>query len=197
MSYDANLGLLPECFSMGARIGMDFNTRVVRTPNGAEYREQLRQYELGRWNVSYDVLLETGWREVMTFFRAARGMASSFRARDPLDHVVQAHEGGFVATAVATEWQMVKNYQVTGGSTTYARKITKPVSAVTLVGGGTVDYDTGIVTNGTIPTSWAGFFHVQVRFGNDELNPVIFNRNGAQGDLMVASGEIELIEVDE
>lgn len=195
MSYDADIGVLPIDLSMGSGVGMGFLTGIVQTAAGREYRDSLRSYELGRWVVRYDAALLAKSQELRAIFRAAAGMGRSFRARDPLDYTVDSSEGRFVATSVSTEWQMVKRYTTREGAT-YDRKITKPGPGAT-ASSGTVNEDTGIVTNATMPASWQSpLFYVQVRFDSDLMNPRIITRNGSDGDL-IEEFEVDVVEVDE
>lgn len=195
MSYDSTIGILPFDISLGGQIGADFLTSVVRTPNGYEYRDILRAGELGSWVVSYDATKGSKRRELAAFHRAARGRGYSFRARDPLDYTVSSAEGVFAATTVATEWQMMKRYTTVGGAI-YDRKITKLGPNAT-ASAGAIDFDTGIVTNATMPASWqTDLFYVQLRFDSDQFMPRIVTRNGSHGELIV-SHEFDLVEVDE
>ena len=195
MSYSDDIGVLPIDLSMGSGVGFDFLTRVVRTSGGREYREALREYELGRWAVRYSARKGAKTQELKAFLRAARGMGYSFRARDPSDYTVSSAEGKFAATAVSNKWQMVKRYTTAGGAT-YDRKITKPGPGATS-SAGSVDEDTGIVTNATMPSSWQSpLFFVQVRFDDDGAVPRIVDRNGPDGDL-IEEWELPVVEVDE
>src|SRR5207342_2770311 len=61
--------------------------------------------------------------------------------------------------------QLVKRYTV--GSINYDRPITKPINGtVTFTGGGTLNYETGVISGGAGGT-WSGQFEIQARFGND------------------------------
>ena len=61
--------------------------------------------------------------------------------------------------------QLVKRY--TAGSVNYDRPIVKPVSGtVSFSGGGTLDYETGIISGGAGGT-WSGEFEIQARFTGD------------------------------
>lgn len=196
MSYDANIGVLPQCFSMGLRVGPGFLTKVITTPNGSEYRDQLRSYDRRRWTISYSASKGGTFDALMAIVLAAGGRAKSFRARDPHDYTVTSAQGRFVATALSTKWQMVKRYTTAGGAT-YDRKITKPGGSSTSTSG-SIDAATGIVTYASMPTSWQSpLYYVQVRFDSDDILPVTVTRNGAEGPLIVAWEDIDLVEVDE
>jgi uncharacterized protein (TIGR02217 family) len=190
--YDDQVILPMELSSFGAGGGPRFNTRVTRAGGGAEYRVQLWAYELGRWTVSYDARMPITYREMFRIFRTVGGMANSFRAKDPIDFSVAGPEGKFIATSVSTEWQMVKRYSV--GSSYQDRIITKPYSTAT-ASAGSIDFDTGIVTNATMPASWSGSFYVQVRFDTDEMVPRTID--SSEGELMLAWEDIPVVEVRE
>lgn len=183
----------PPNISYNAVGGAGFSTNVVMTNGGSESRNQVWAYELSEWEVAHAARLPADWRPLQAFFRVMAGQAHTFRFKDWLDFTATAAEGLFVATAEADEWQMIKRY--TFGAQTVDRKITKPISAVTLVGGGTVDYTTGIVTNATIPTSWAGQFDVHARFGTDKMRAETIDKSG--GEFVVGWSSIPIIEVRE
>lgn len=195
MSYLSTLGVLPvELASFGTRIGYGYLTKVTRTPSGREYRDRLRPLELGRWVVRVDSRKRAQFDEFTTFFRAAYGMAYSFRALDPLDYSATSSEGTFLATADAGIWQMVKKYTTAGGAIGY-RKVTKLNSATP--SSGVRDVNTGLVnTGGAAPSSWSGTYWMHVRFDVDELLPRIVDREG-NGNHIVAIDEVPLVEVDE
>jgi len=70
---------------------------------------------------------------------------------------------------------------------TYYRPITKPISPVTLTGGGSLNYETGFITGGNVGT-WSGTFEVEARFDGDSL--VVVTRGGSQ-----RSVQAQIIEV--
>jgi len=101
--------------------------------------------------------------DALTFYAARRGSTDSFRFRDPFDYTATAQP----LISVTGGRQLVKRYTI--GSYTYDRPIQKPVSgSVTLTGGGSVDYATGIVSGGSGGT-WSGSFDIQARFVDDRL----------------------------
>jgi hypothetical protein len=166
MTYTAQLILPTDLSGFGFSGGPAYQTKVVRTPNGAEYRDTLRGYSLGRYAVTFQAMLDST--------RAGSRFVS------------------FIATSVATEWQMVKRY--TTGSATRDRIITKPFATATATSG-TVNYSTGIVTNGTMPTSWSGSYYLNVRFDTDEMMPRWFNKHGPSP--VLGWDDIPLVEVRE
>ena len=60
-------------------------------------------------------------------------------------------------------------------------------------GGGTMDYDTGIVTGGT-PTTWSGQFHMHGRFNPRQLVMQLRDKNNTRG-LIVDIPSLPIVEV--
>jgi uncharacterized protein (TIGR02217 family) len=189
MAYLSDLILKPSMASFGYASGPQYMTKVNRSPNGAEYRDKLRAYKLARYTVRYDNSIT--WAQMLAFFDAAGGMAHTWRLIDPLDNAATVSEGSFIATAVATEWQMVKKVLVSGSTYAY-RLVTKPFSTATAAAG-VVDYTTGIVTNATVPASWSGSFYAHVRFDVDDLVPSVVNKSG--GTYVTQFDDIPIVEV--
>lgn len=184
----------PDAISYGAEGGATFLTDVVIVNSGAEYRNQVRSLELGRWDVSHAARLPAAYRPLAAFFRVAAGRANGFRFKDWTDFEVGSGEGVFTLLT-ATTFQMHKRY--TAGAATYDRRIQKPVSGTVTVTGGTtptVDYATGIVTvaAGT-PTSWTGEFDVPCRFDTDEMRAITRDRAG--DDLIIGWNAIPIVEI--
>lgn len=200
MSYNGQLVLPTDLQSYGGTGGPGFMTEVVRTPNGYEYRDVLRGYELQRYTVSFAAMLESAggkllasYLDMYAFFRAAQGRRYSFRAKDPLDYTVSVAEGKFIATAVSNKWQCVKRYTV--GSATQDRIITK-LGGTYSASAGTIDPDTGLCTNATLPASWSTtLYYVQVRFDDDTMLPRWFTSSG--GRPVLGWEDITLVEVNE
>jgi uncharacterized protein (TIGR02217 family) len=184
----------PETVSFGVTGGPEFLTDVVIVNSGHEYRNQVRSLELNRWDVAHAARLPEHWAPLKKFFRNAAGRANGFRFKDWADYEVESGEGVFTLLT-ATTFQMWKRY--TSGSTSYDRKIQKPVSGTVTVTGGsgvTVDYTTGIVTvsSGT-PTSWVGEFDVPARFDTDQMRGTIIDRSG--NDYVIGWESIPVVEI--
>lgn len=144
--------------------GPSFRTDVSTTGNGTEQRNGIAGVHARRmFRINTDVLDTTTRDAALTFFTARRGSTDSFRFRDPFDYTATAQP----LIAVSGGRQIVKRYTV--GAYTYDRPIQKPVSGtVSLTGGGSIDYSTGIVTGGAGGT-WSGEFDIQARFLDDRL----------------------------
>jgi uncharacterized protein (TIGR02217 family) len=180
----------PPKISFGAQGGPGFSTDVVVVSSGAEQRNIIWSQARRRYDVAHAARLQPASDEVKAFFHNMRGRAHGFRFKDWTDYQVIAGEGSIVT--IGSVKHLGKRY--TSGAQTYDRVITKPVSGtVTVTGGGTVDYTTGIITGGT-PTSWVGEFDVPVRFDTDELVGEILNRNVSRG-FIVGWREIPLVEL--
>lgn len=202
---------LPLCLSFGSGGGPGFRTDIVVTASGKESRNQGWQFERLEYECLYDNTLSTGgsnvssdgtikvdFQQMHTFFRIMSGMAHTFLARDPLDYSAAVGEGLFVdSEALDTGGdpigkQMIK--RITLGAYTTDIVVTKPVSGtIVLVGGGTVDYDTGIVEGGA-PTGWSGQYDKHVRFDTDKIKPAIVNKSNRDG-YIVAWEALPIIEV--
>lgn len=184
----------PPKISLGATGGPEFRTDVIITASGAESRNQNWSAARSRYDVSHAARREAVWRELIAFFLMAAGKAYSFRFKDWTDYVCAVGEGSFISEAgsPSTGLQMVKEY--TFGGNIYYRPITKPINGtITLVGGGTLDYSTGIVDGGS-PTSWSGEFDIHARFDTDEMVHETINKMD-DGELLVGWRSIPIVEV--
>lgn len=187
---------LPVCISFGSTGGPRFRTDVVSTSGGVESRNQIWEFERAAYECAYDAQLPVDWKQMHAFFRIMAGRAHTFRARDPLDYFATTAEGTFIVAANGSPpgWQMVKRY--TFGGEYVDRIITKPISGTVTVAAGTVDYDTGVVTNGAMPASWSGEFDVHVRFDTDDMRVGLLNKT-AGGEYIAGWQSIPLMEVRE
>lgn len=183
----------PERISFGAIGGPEFLTDVVIVASGAEVRNQNWSKERLRYEVSHAARREAVWRELQAFFRVCAGKAHSFRFKDWTDYECASGFGSFIdSTGSPTSKQMVKAYVY--DAQTYYRIITKPVTGtITITGGGTLDYTTGIVDGGS-PTAWYGEFDVHARFDTDAMRHETINKR-EDGELLVGWQSIPIIEV--
>ena len=187
----------PERISLASNGGPGFANDVVGTDGGSEYRtihwdQPLHSYVISQPPTSD----EEKSTELKAFFLYVHGRAIGFRFKDWTDYKVSAAQGKF-QSITSTTFQMMKRYVV--GSIYFERKITKPVSTVTIVGGVTpvVDYTTGIVTvaSGT-PTSWSGEFDVPVRFDTDKMDSEVVDKHPT-GELIIGWNQINIVEIRE
>jgi uncharacterized protein (TIGR02217 family) len=181
----------PTTLARDAEGGPEFMTDIAELSSGFESRNAAWDMPRERYVVSLVNRPKSEFDTLKAFFLVMRGAAHGFRFRDHYDYSTTSTTG-LLGTGVgtgATTYQMVKRYQA--GSTTFDRKIVKPVSgkctiyknavAQTLVAGVpaagqvSIDFTTGIVTWGTAPgggdtITWAGEFDVPVRFDADWLS---------------------------
>ena len=175
----------PDNIARWMKGGSGWQTIVVETYGGQEYRNAAWAQPKGRWQCDdaqqalnsnsayYYTALRNLWMVVM-------GQLGGFRMKDYFDYLDEG--GGKFSMIDATHFQCVKRYTV--GSTTFDRTILKPVSPIVVTGGSgvSVDYTTGIVpvSSGT-PTAWTGAFDIPVRF-EDDLSQMMVDSTGALFD---------------
>lgn len=184
----------PPKISLGAEGGDEFNTDIVIVASGFETRNQNWEKALRRYDVAHAARREEDWRLLRAFFLAVRGRACSFRFKDWTDYECAVGEGTFIdADGSPTGKQMVKTYTFQGQ--TYQKVITKPINGkVTVTGGGTVDYSSGIVLGN--PTAWYGEFDLHCRFDTDRMVSLTIDRS-TDGELLVGWQSIPIVEVRE
>lgn len=184
----------PEKISFGATGGPTWQTEIAMLDSGYEYTNQNWSQARARYEVSHDARRPELFAELLDFYVAVKGRANSFRFKDWSDYSATVTQGIF-SMLTATTFQMYKTYPA--GALSYQRKIIKPVSTITVVGGSgvSVNYTTGVVTvsSGT-PTAWYGDFDVPVRFDTDMMQAQIINKSNAAG-LIQGWQSISLVEV--
>lgn len=190
----------PTDISYGISGGPYFDTEIVETHSGTEYRNVRTPYGRNKYNVVSGVKTKEQLDKVISFFRAARGRAMGFRFKDWLDF--EAHNQ-FICygDGKRTKFQLIKMYSE--GSVFESRKITKPVpgtDTVLINGKRTrlyrINYDTGEITFAKAPKRGAEIhasfeFDVPVRFNTDQISASIENYGAHSFD------NIELIELVE
>lgn len=176
--------LLPKAVDLEWISGVGFSTSVVRMDNGRESRNQDMDSTLARYVLRYNARKQDVWEEINAFFQVAAGRAHAWRLWDPKHHYATATQG------VVVDFQMYVRY--TFSSYYFDRKITKPDASVTLIGGGTFDPDTGIVTGGA--TNWFGTFFICCRFDTDELELEGVNKNPETGEFYAGYKDVPIVE---
>jgi len=170
----------PTGISLGAVGGPGYSTDVVEYGSGYENRNQNWAAARCAYDVAKACSTEQQKKDLIAFFRVAKGKANSFRFKDHSDYKVDTGEGLFTLSAVNV-YQMYKYYSNAAGNE--SRNITLPVSgtivvkkgAVTLTEGVqySINYSTGLLTclgsPTDIPTAWTGQFDVPCRFDTDRL----------------------------
>jgi uncharacterized protein (TIGR02217 family) len=178
----------PPSISFGATGGPGFSTKVIILSSGYEARNQNWSLARAEYDISTGIKTRADMDAVIAFFYARAGRARGFRFKDWKDY--QATSEPVVSIGDGT-FQLVKRY--TSGSITYVRTITKPVSGtVTISGGGSLDYTTGIITGGGAGNATFQF-DVPVRFDIDKLEVEI--QDFATDEFASIVRKIPLIEV--
>jgi len=138
--------------------GPVFSTRIVHTCNGFEQRNGSTGIHARRiFHIDSQAIPNSLRSDVLDFYAARRGQSDSFRMKDPFDYMASGEP--------IVSGQLVKRYTV--GSVNYDRPIVKPINGtVTFSGGGTLNYETGVISGGAGGT-WSGEFEIQARFPSD------------------------------
>lgn len=200
----------PETISYHSTGGPVWKTQVVQTASGREQRSQTWSESLRRWDALNGARSDADLDQLQAWFLVSAGMANGFRWKDWKDYQApSANSTGIVNTTGlgngTASGQLYKRYTV--GTSTHARKITKPVAGsikvykngvllATGTGSGqcTVNSTTGVVTfYGTAPSisdtlSWTGEFDVPVRFDTDTFS-------ASYDDLNASSVSLPVVEI--
>ena len=158
-TYDASSFPELAIFANGAITGGPmFQTTIVHSANGTEQRNAGSGMHARRiFRVDTSTITDAVRNDVLAFFDSRRGQSDSFRFKDPFDFEA--------VNEPIVSGQLVKRY--TAGSVSYDRPIVKPISGtVSFSGGGTLNYETGIIIGGRGGT-WSGEFEIQARFTGD------------------------------
>jgi len=178
---------LPPVVEQGATMGPRFNTGVLTTASGAEYRIQNHAQERLGANLASGLRNRADMDALRAHFRARRGRLHSFPFKDWSDFATARQQIG-TTNGSAAAFPLFKRY-ISGGYI-YDRLITKPVVATVLVyvadvligrGGGASQYQvsrtTGIVTLGATLAATTGAtvearceFDVPVRYDLDDMD---------------------------
>jgi uncharacterized protein (TIGR02217 family) len=148
---------------------------IVPTDGGWEVRNARAAQSLMEYDISFPMSKRDGsvYLAVLAMYKAARGQLYAFRFRDWANHTLAAQNIG-TGDGVTTAFQIVQTW--TAGSETHSRKITRPVSAISVYLGGvlqvsgySVNYATGIITftpapSAAVAIAVTGTFDIPVRF---------------------------------
>jgi len=160
----------PDYFARDLVGGPSYRTEIVELRSGFEQRGATWSLPLQRYSLQFGNRTQTQIDALIAFMRTAQGRFNGFRMRDPADYSASG-SAGVVTLISGDNYQLYKRY--TSGANTVDRKIVKPLTPITVAGGGTyaIDYTTGIVTRtaGAVPTGWSGSFDVPVRFDTDAM----------------------------
>jgi uncharacterized protein (TIGR02217 family) len=118
----------------GTSGGPSFNTTVVTTQSGKEYRQKNWQFSRGSWNLGNRTLLPNELKQIQEFFQARGGRARGFRFKDFADYKDETRgKCGNMGTnnilsAVKDGSGFYKLFKVyNSGGSLYYRRVSKPV----------------------------------------------------------------------
>jgi len=168
----------PDSISFNSSTILEFNTTIITSKNGKEYRNVNWNNNKMKFNIVNGIKTKSELNEVIKFFRNVKGKAYGFRFKDWTDFSATNQQIG-IGNGETKEFQLIKTYTINGN--TYTRKIKKPVIStikVFLDGVETndfsIDLTNGLITFEVAPSDTtiitANFeFDVPVRFNNDLL----------------------------
>lgn len=194
---------LPTGIERGAKRVDENDVEIVQTDGGHEVRNSRWSQSLREFHVSFaDERLNSrvNIAAIRNMFAVTRGALNPFRFRDWTEYQLTDE---LIATGdgAETDFQIIKSTTVAGE--TVSRNITRPCSDPvpvvkvngSVVGGYTIDYDTGIITFSVAPTNTHPItitceFDLPVRF-DLSLSSALANFNAERID------DLTLIEVKE
>lgn len=183
--------LFPPTISLGAEGGPEFQTRVITTSGGHEYRNVEWDIPRGRWNVAHGVKTREEAMALRDFFYQRRGRAFPFRFKDWFDYEGTAQSIG-TGNGTQAIWKLYRWYGT--GAEMFGRRIMLPVNSAVYLGAAplqlfsngtliasnayTVDWLKGIITFIVAPLTgvvltWSGEYHCACRFDTDYFNPTL------------------------
>lgn len=181
----------PSCIKFGVTGGPRFSTSKATSQNGFTSKQRNWLYPLQSYQADNAIKNEADFEAVRAFFYNVYGGFDGFRFKDWSDYKVADGQGAII-TLDDDSKQLARAY--TYGARTFIRPISKPVpGTVTITGGGTLDYTTGLIDGGT-PTSWVGEFDVPVEFAEDLMDVEVVNRSGTKG-LFLSWASLQLQEI--
>jgi uncharacterized protein (TIGR02217 family) len=173
--------------------GPEFNTSLVITAGGHEYRNQNWAQSRPRYRMADDLYSKAELADLISFFQNRKGQAEGFRFKDWADFLAVTTVGNGQGIMLSRDtiavvpdgsnknFQLYKKYITTGSS--YTRLINKPRPAVTGYTGAK------LYKNGTLLTYGSG--STQVAF-DESQGWVTFVTAPAIGDLLTWSGEFDV-----
>ena len=168
----------PDSISFNSSTILEFNTTIITSKNGKEYRNVNWNNNKMKFNIVNGIKTKTELNEVIKFFRNVKGKAYGFRFKDWTDFSAINQQIG-IGDGETKEFQLIKTYTINGN--TYTRKIKKPViSTIKVFLDGietndfSIDLTNGLISFEVAPSDTtiitANFeFDVPVRFNNDLL----------------------------
>lgn len=190
---------LDDNISFGSSGGPTFKTYIFEGDSGIEGSVDAWSKVKARYDLQYAIRDIDDFVAVRNMFYNCRGRARGFRFKDPVDFIAIDEPCSGTVNGVNTTFKLQKQY--VAGSTTFERRIVKPVSGTISVkkngivqGTASVDTTTGIVTFLTAPSGGdvitASFeFDIPVRFDTDAM-PV-----SHEGHELLTWGSLPLVEI--
>jgi uncharacterized protein (TIGR02217 family) len=169
---------------------------VLPGVNGRPNVNVNRSLPKGEWDLSggRQYLYWNVVKQIFNMHMVCKGRGYGFTFRDPSDYRADTGEG-FVRSVEGTLY-LAKRYEAATGQA-FERICKRPISgSVTISGGGSVDYDTGIVTGTTAGTACTFQFLKAVQFASDQLPMRVHVLKGDDADQIEIS-VIPLVEVIE
>lgn len=188
----------PDSISFNSSTILEFNTTVITSKNGKEFRNVNWNNNKMKFNIINGIKTKTELDEVIKFFRNVKGKAYGFRFKDWTDFSATNQQIG-IGDGETKEFQLIKTYTINGN--TYTRKIKKLVIStikVFLDGVETndfsIDLTNGLITFEVAPSDTtiitANFeFDIPVRFNTDLLEITMDSINSGK------IKDLELIEI--
>lgn len=192
--------------------GPRFNTQIVETAAGFEYRNSSWQYPRAEYEIG-DRLVPLDKLEYITaFFNARRGRAYGFRYKDWADYRLSypaaANHVGLLVPDTTDPTKLYAYKRYSEGGIDLDRRIWKLDPSVTpsvyknssVITPAAIDYNTGTITvapaDADAAATWniAGQFHVPVRFDTDHLTAQFENMD-ADGNQVYYLNNLRLIEI--
>jgi uncharacterized protein (TIGR02217 family) len=191
---------LPDSIEAGALcIPSSWDSHVDEALDGRPYANANRSDPVGEWDLSAgrQYLYWGNIKRIMALHMVTRGQSKGFLFRDPADYRADTGEG-FVVNVGGTLY-LSKRYIPDAAQPSYyhERVCKRPISGtVTISGGGSVNYTTGVVTGTTAGTACTFHFLKAVRFTNDRLPMPAHSIQGDDSDQIEVSSILlrEIIE---
>jgi uncharacterized protein (TIGR02217 family) len=99
----------PEDIAYGSSGGPEFNTEILTTNKGSEYRNNKWHYPKLRFDVALGVKNKKQMEELISFFRICQGRHKAFLYKDWSDYVVKNTQGHLLS---AGKLQLIKEYKL-------------------------------------------------------------------------------------
>lgn len=82
---------------------LQWKTDVVTYDSGKEQRNQIWEAPIRQWEMTWDLLTETGRNEMVELYQRAKGMANTFQFRDTFDRIGVSAETQVKQTVLAVD----------------------------------------------------------------------------------------------